>query len=154
MKKVKNLDLWIILGIVTLLAIITTIVLAVRPYEIKNFDDIKVVNIKDYKSKSTGSDSYFVLLFDSKKDSKEIFESAVAYAEFARTNKEAPRLYVIDYRTDKEIIASTHFNIAEANIETSLPCLATISSSGSLSNKKTGISNICNLFEEYMSGKK
>lgn len=154
MKKVKNLDLWIILGIVTLLAIITTIVLAVRPYEIKHFDDIKVVNITNYKSKSNGSDSYFVLLFDSEKDSKEIFESAVAYAEYARTNKDVPNLYVIDYQKDKEIIASTHFNIAQANVETSIPCLATISSSGSLSNKKTGVSNICNLFEEYMSGKK
>ena len=113
MKKVKNLDLWIILGIVTLLAIITTIVLAVRPYEIKDFDDIQVVNVKNYKSKTTGSESYFVLLYDSRKNSKEIFESAVAYAEFARTNKEAPKLYVIDYRSDKDIIASTHFNISE-----------------------------------------
>ena len=137
-----------------MLAIITTIVLAVRPYEIKDFDDIQVVNVKNYKSKTTGSESYFVLLYDSRKNSKEIFESAVAYAEFARTNKEAPKLYVIDYRSDKDIIASTHFNISESNIETSIPCLATISSSGSLSNKKTGISNICNLFEEYMSGKK
>ena len=40
MKKVKNLDLIIILVAITILGIITAIVLAIRPYEVKKFDKI------------------------------------------------------------------------------------------------------------------
>ena len=50
MKKVKNLDLIIILVAITILGIITAIVLAIRPYEVKKFDKITHVNIDNYKT--------------------------------------------------------------------------------------------------------
>ena len=42
-KKIKNLDLWIILAAVTLCAVVAAILLIVKPGEIKEVEDIKVI---------------------------------------------------------------------------------------------------------------
>ena len=63
MKKVKNLDLIIILVAITILGIITAIVLAIRPYEVKKFDKITHVNIDNYKTIKNNKEEYFVLLY-------------------------------------------------------------------------------------------
>ena len=154
MKKVKNLDLIIILVAITILGIITAIVLAIRPYEVKKFDKITHVNIDNYKTIKNNKEEYFVLLYDSNNTKYELLEECVvAYAEFARNNKDVPNIYVIDYRSNKEIINSSKFNINDVKLDSELPCLAKITTSGSLTNKKKNISDICNLLEDYMSGK-
>ena len=153
MKKVKNLDLIIILVAITILGIITAIVLAIRPYEVKKFDKITHVNIDNYKTIKNNKE-YFVLLYDSNNTKYELLEECVvAYAEFARNNKDVPNIYVIDYRSNKEIINSSNFNINDVKLDSEIPCLAKITTSGSLTNKKKNISDICNLLEDYMSGK-
>ena len=154
MKKVKNLDLIIILVAITILGIITAIVLAIRPYEVKKFDKITHVNIDNYKTIKNNKEEYFVLLYDSNNTKYELLEECVvAYAEFARNNKDVPNIYVIDYRSNKEIINSSNFNINDVKLDSEIPCLAKIPTSGSLTNKKKNISDICNLLEDYMSGK-
>lgn len=154
MKKVKNLDLIIILVAITILGIITAIVLAIRPYEVKKFDKITHVNINNYKTIKNNKEEYFVLLYDSNNTKYELLEECVvAYAEFARNNKDVPNIYVIDYRSNKEIINSSNFNINDVKLDSEIPCLAKITTSGSLTNKKKNISDICNLLEDYMSGK-
>ena len=154
MKKVKNLDLIIILVAITILGIITAIVLAIRPYEVKKFDKITHVNIDNYKTIKNNKEEYFVLLYDSNNTKYELLEECVlAYAEFARNNKDVPNIYVIDYRSNKEIINSSNFNINDVKLDSEIPCLAKITTSGSLTNKKKNISDICNLLEDYMSGK-
>ena len=154
MKKVKNLDLIIILVAITILGIITAIVLAIRPYEVKKFDKITHVNIDNYKTIKNNKEEYFVLLYDSNNTKYELLEECVvAYAEFARNNKDVPNIYVIDYRSNKEIINSSNFNINDVKLDSESPCLAKITTSGSLTNKKKNISDICNLLEDYMSGK-
>ena len=154
MKKVKNLDLIIILVAITILGIITAIVLAIRPYEVKKFDKITHVNIDNYKTIKNNKEEYFVLLYDSNNTKYELLEECVvAYAEFARNNKDVPNIYVIDYRSNKEIINSSNFNINDVKLDSEIPCLAKITTSGSLTNKKKNISVICNLLEDYMSGK-
>lgn len=154
MKKVKNLDLIIILVAITILGIITAIVLAIRPYEVKKFDKITHVNIDNYKKIKNNKEEYFVLLYDSNNTKYELLEECVvAYAEFARNNKDVPNIYVIDYRSNKEIINSSNFNINDVKLDSEIPCLAKITTSGSLTNKKKNISDICNLLEDYMSGK-
>ena len=47
MKKVKNLDLIIILASITVLALITAVVLLTRPYEARTLEDIKTVEGMD-----------------------------------------------------------------------------------------------------------
>ena len=154
MKKVKNLDLIIILVAITILGIITAIILAIRPYEVKTFDKITHVNINNYKTIKTNKEEYFVLLYDSNNNKYELLEECVvAYAEFARNNKDVPNIYAIDYRSNKEIINSSNFNINDVKLNSEIPCLAKITTSGSLTNKKNNISDICNLLEDYMSGK-
>ena len=154
MKKVKNLDLIIILVAITILGIITAIVLAIRPYEVKKFDKITHVNIDNYKTIKNNKEEYFVLLYDSNNTKYELLEECVvAYAEFARNNKDVPNIYVIDYRSNKEIINYSNFNINDVKLDSEIPCLAKITTSGSLTNKKKNISDICNLLEDYMSGK-
>ena len=154
MKKVKNLDLIIILVAITILGIITAIVLAIRPYEVKKFDKITHVNIDNYKTIKNNKEEYFVLLYDSNNTKYELLEECVvAYAEFARNNKDVPNIYVIDYRSNKEIINSSNFNINDVKLDSEIPCLAKITTSGSLTNKNKNISDICNLLEDYMSGK-
>ncbi|MFR5891457.1 MAG: hypothetical protein ACLUG4_02955 [Bacilli bacterium] len=154
MKKVKNLDLIIILVAITILGIITAIILAIRPYEVKTFDKITHVNINNYKTIKNNKEEYFVLLYDSNNNKYELLEECVvAYAEFARNNKDVPNIYVIDYRSNKEIINSSNFNINDVKLNSEIPCLAKITTSGSLTNKKNNISDICNLLEDYMSGK-
>ena len=154
MKKVKNLDLIIILVAITILGIITAIVLAIRPYEVKKFDKITHVNIDNYKTIKNNKEEYFVVLYDSNNTKYELLEECVvAYAEFARNNKDVPNIYVIDYRSNKEIINSSNFNINDVKLDSEIPCLAKITTSGSLTNKKKNISDICNLLEDYMSGK-
>lgn len=154
MKKVKNLDLIIILVAITILGIITAIILAIRPYEVKTFDKITHVNINNYKTIKNNKEEYFVLLYDSNNNKYELLEECVVvYAEFARNNKDVPNIYVIDYRSNKEIINSSNFNINDVKLNSEIPCLAKITTSGSLTNKKNNISDICNLLEDYMSGK-
>ena len=154
MNKVKNLDLIIILVAITILGIITAIVLAIRPYEVKKFDKITHVNIDNYKTIKNNKEEYFVLLYDSNNTKYELLEECVvAYAEFARNNKDVPNIYVIDYQSNKEIINSSNFNINDVKLDSEIPCLAKITTSGSLTNKKKNISDICNLLEDYMSGK-
>ncbi|MBS5852752.1 MAG: hypothetical protein KIC61_03930 [Staphylococcus sp.] len=154
MKKVKNLDLIIILVAITILGIITAIILAIRPYEVKTFDKITHVNINNYKTIKNNKEEYFVLLYDSNNNKYELLEECVvAYAEFARNNKDVPNIYAIDYRSNKEIINSSNFNINDVKLNSEIPCLAKITTSGSLTNKKNNISDICNLLEDYMSGK-
>ena len=144
MKKVKNLDLIIILVAITILGIITAIVLAIRPYEVKKFDKITHVNIDNYKTIKNNKEEYFVLLYDSNNTKYELLEECVvAYAEFARNNKDVPNIYVIDYRSNKEIINSSNFNINDVKLDSEIPCLAKITTSGSLTNKKKNISDIC-----------
>ena len=60
MKKVKNLDLIIILVTISILGIITAIILAVKPYQVKSFDDITEVNINNYKSMKGNKEEYLV----------------------------------------------------------------------------------------------
>ena len=85
MKKVKNLDLIIILVAITILGIITAIVLAIRPYEVKKFDKITHVNIDNYKTIKNNKEEYFVLLYDSNNTKYELLEECVvAYAETIR----------------------------------------------------------------------
>ena len=154
MKKVKNLDLIIILVAITILGIITAIILAIRPYEVKTFDKITHVNINNFKTIKNNKEEYFVLLYDSNNNKYELLEECVvAYAEFARNNKDVPNIYAIDYRSNKEIINSSNFNINDVKLNSEIPCLAKITTSGSLTNKKNNISDICNLLEDYMSGK-
>ena len=127
MKKVKNLDLIIILVAITILGIITAIVLAIRPYEVKKFDKITHVNIDNYKTIKNNKEEYFVLLYDSNNTKYELLEECVvAYAEFARNNKDVPNIYVIDYRSNKEIINSSNFNINDVKLDSEIPCLAKI----------------------------
>ena len=146
MKKVKNLDLIIILVAITILGIITAIVLAIRPYEVKKFDKITHVNIDNYKTIKNNKEEYFVLLYDSNNTKYELLEECVvAYAEFARNNKDVPNIYVIDYRSNKEIINSSNFNINDVKLDSEIACRAKITQSGSLTNKKKNISDICNL---------
>ena len=77
MKKVKNLDLIIILVAITILGIITAIVLAIRPYEVKKFDKITHVNIDNYKTIKNNKEEYFVLLYDSNNTKYELLEECV-----------------------------------------------------------------------------
>ena len=117
MKKVKNLDLIIILVAITILGIITAIILAIRPYEVKTFDKITHVNINNYKTIKNNKEEYFVLLYDSNNNKYELLEECVvAYAEFARNNKDVPNIYAIDYRSNKEIINSSNFNINDVKL--------------------------------------
>jgi predicted Zn-dependent protease len=155
MKKVKNLDLILILAGITVLAIVTAIILWTRPYEARSLEEIKTVNINNYKTMNKNEKEYFVLLFDSKKETPEyVVECVLEYVEYARNNGDAPKLYVIDYNDDRTITNSENFNISSGSLTTQIPCLATISTSGSVTNKKTNSSDICNLLEDYMNGRK
>ena len=155
MKKVKNLDLIIILATITVFAIVTAVILLTRPYEARSLEDIKTVNVDNYKTMNKNESEYFVLLYNSESDVQEyVVECVLEYVEYARNNDKAPKIYVIDYNKDKTIINSDNFNISAANLTTQLPCLATISTSGSVTNKKTTGSDICNTLEDYMNGRK
>lgn len=153
-KKSQNLDLWIILGVITLLAIITAAILAIKPFTIKSFDKIEHLTIENYKKQEGNEAKYFVLLYDSNEDNKMLEECVLDYVEYARTHKEAPKLYVVDYREYPAITNSDNFNISALNLETQVPCLGTVDTSGSLTVSQKTVSTICNLLEDYMAGKK
>lgn len=154
MKKIRNFDLWIIIGVVTVFAVITAVILAVKPFTPKEFGKITHVTLENYKTKNGNEAEYFVIVYDSEEDNEMLEECVLQYVEYARTHEDAPELYVIDYRQNKAITNSSNFNISDANLEAQVPCMATISTSGSLTNKKTNVSDICNLLEDYMIGKK
>lgn len=153
-QKCQNLDLWIILGVITFLAIVTAVLLAVKPFTVKTFDKIEHLTVENFKTKDGNKANYFVLLYDSKEDNKMLEECVLDYVEYARTHDEAPKLYVIDYREYPAITNSDNFNISSLNLETQVPCLGTVSTSGSLSVGQKSVSDICNLLEDYMIGKK
>lgn len=150
----KNLDLVIIMIAVTVIAIIVSVILIVKPFEVKKFEKITHLTTENYNKVGQNKEEYFVLLYDSRNDDYKIVEECVLdYVEFARTTEGAPKLYVIDYQKNKTIVGSSHFNISETKLDEQVPCLATISTSGAVGSKKTTISTICNTLEDYMSGK-
>lgn len=154
-NKKKNLDLYLILIIITVCAAITAVLLWTRPFEIKTFDKIDSVTVEEYKTINKNKEEYLVLVYNSNNQLDERLEECVIeYAEYARTHKDAKDIYVIDYKENKSIINSSNFNISTLNLETSVPCIGTISQSGTITDKKTTISDICNLLEDYMQGKK
>ena len=152
MKKVKNLDLIIILVVITIIALITAILLAVHPFKIDSFDKVAEVNINNYKTMNKNKNPYFVFLYDKNDESSSaaiVKECVVAYAEYARQHNKVPKIYVIEYNQNKNIIDSSNFSVSTTNI----PCLVTITTSGTVSNKKYNIYNICNYLEDYRTGK-
>lgn len=154
MNLKKNLDLIIIMATITAIAVVVAVILIIKPYEVKSFDKITHLTVENYKKVGKNKEEYFVLLYNSREDDYKLVEECVLdYVEFARTNKEAPKLYVIDYQSNKTIISSNNFNISESKLAEQVPCLAKISTSGSVGNKMTTISTICNTLEDYMSGK-
>ena len=154
MKKNKNLDLIIILGVVTVIALVTAVMLAVRPFEVKKFEKLDTVTINDYTKQSKKTESYFVLVYDSENDRYEqVVECVLEYNEYARTHKDELKIYIMDYQENKKITSSAHLSIEDSKISTSVPCLFTVNGQGSISNKKTTISDICNYLEDIMQGK-
>ena len=153
--KRKNLDLFIILGVVTILAIATAVLLATKPFSAKRFDQLDSVSLNDYKEQSEKGSSYFVLLYDSNNDNYKIMiDTLLAYNEYVRNNDEALKLYIMDYSKNKKATSSLHFNISESELNSHIPFLATITSVGNLTETETGASNICNYLEDIMQGRR
>ena len=152
MKKTKNLDLIIILIVIATIGFVTAILLAIKPGQIKSVDKITHVDTRNYRSMDNNARQYFVFVYNSNDQSESatfVKNCVISYANKARQNKDLPKIYVIDYQDDKTIINGSNFNLGE----TSLPCLATITTSGTISNKKDRAADICNLLEDYISGK-
>ena len=84
-KKIKNLDLWIILAAVTLCAAVAAILLIVKPGEIKEVEDIKVITTEQYKVLNANETKRFVIVYDSSSvDNELLLQTAVRYAEYTR----------------------------------------------------------------------
>ncbi len=148
MKKIKNLDLWIILGCVTLAAIIIAIVLVVKPGQIKSFDDIKTVTVEDYKSK--GASTYFVFLYDKENPALEhVNNIIIEYAEYSRSHKKAPKIYIMSTQDNPTIFDDFKTEKISAS---SAPCLVTITDGKYTPNTNNG--KICNILADYINGKK
>lgn len=151
MKKVKNLDLWIILACFTLAAIIVSIILIVKPGQIKKLDDMKVATISDYKSK--GGSKYFIYVYNEDKNVKfeEVENEIINYAEYSRTHRKAPKIYLLsvksndgiydDFKTEKISITSNNSS-----------CLITVENGKYTVTTDEG--KICNSLIDYETGKK
>lgn len=155
MKKNKNLDLIVILGVITVIAVFTAVMLAVRPFEVKKFEKLDTVTVNDYTKQSKASESYFVLVYDSANDRYEdVAECVLEYREYARSHKDEMKIYIMDYQENKKIIDASHLSITyNDSSNTTLPCLFTVNGQGSISEKKTTIADICNTLEDIMQGK-
>lgn len=151
MKKVKNLDLWIILACFTLAAIIVSIILIVKPGQIKKLDDIKVVTISDYKSK--GGSKYFIYVYNEDKNVKfsEIENEVIKYAEYARTHRKAPKLYLLNVKDNEGIYDD--FKTEKISITSSnSSCLITVENGKYTTTTDEG--KMANLLIDYETGKK
>lgn len=150
MKKIKNLDLWIILAAITLAAIITSIVLVARPGQIKTLDKIKEVTIADYKTK--GASTYFVFVYNEDKQGIEALnDEVIKYAEYSRTHKKVPKLYILKVKSNPTIFddfKTENISISDSNTSS----LITVTN-GKYTVTTDG-SKICNLLIEYETGKK
>lgn len=150
MKKVKNLDLWIILAVITLAAIITAIVLMVKPGQIKTLDKIKEVTIADYKTK--GASTYFVFVYNEDKQGiEELNYEVIQYAEYSRTHKKAPKLYILSVKSNPTIFDD--FKTEKISISSSNTSSLITVTDGKYTVTTDG-SKICNLLIEYETGKK
>lgn len=153
MKKVKNLDLRIILVCFTLAAVIVAIILIVKPGQVKKLDDVKTVTISDYKSK--GASKYFIFVYNEDKDKEksqfeEVYNEIINYAEYSRTHKKAPKIYLLnvkdntgiydDFKTEKISITSNNSS-----------CLITVENGKY--TVTTDVGKICNLLIDYETGK-
>ena len=152
-KKIKNLDLWIILAAVTLCAAVAAILLIVKPGEIKEVEDIKVITTEQSKVLNANETKRFVIVYDSSSvDNELLLQTAVRYAEYTRKNKKAPKLYLIDTQTNSTIIT----DLEESKVSPrKAPCLLTITPNNSTTKitSTANVPDICNQLEDYISGK-
>lgn len=150
MKKVKNLDLWIILACFTLAAVIVAIILIVKPGQVKKLDDVKAVTISDYKSK--GASKYFIYVYNEEKPLfEEVDNEIINYAEYSRNHRKAPKIYVLNVKDNTGIYDD--FKIEKISITANnSSCLITVEN-GKYTVTKTN-DEICNLLIDYETGKK
>lgn len=149
MKKVKNLDLWIILAVITLAAIITAIVLIAKPGQIKTLGKIKEVTIADYKTK--GASKYFVFVYNEDKQGiEELNNEVILYAEYARTHKKAPKIYILNVKNNPTIFDD--FKTEKISISSSNTSSLITVENGKYTVTTDG-SKICNLLIDYETGK-
>lgn len=115
-----------------------------KPFVIKDFKDIKTVNVENYKSVDKKNKEYYVIVYNRNDDrDNEIKEFVIEYANYARTNSDALPIYVLDYVTNNRITDSDNLNISSTSLDTKLPALIHITNgSYSSSDTKTTISSI------------
>lgn len=152
-RKIKNLDLWIILAVVTVCAIVAAIILVIRPGEIKKVEDIEVITTEQYKVLKSGESKRFVIVYDSSNiDNEMLLNTAIRYAEYTRKNKKAPKLYLIDVQNNTTIISDLETSKVSPR---KAPCLLTITADNSSAKvvSTANVTDICNQLEDYISGK-
>lgn len=140
--KVTSIIFIIYIILITILAIGFVFFMSCNVVAIDNFDEIKTVDINDYREQ--GSDEYYVLVYNNGTYKDELLEEIVVdYAEYARTSYSARAIYVLDYSTNKDIISKDHMDItnSESSIEKNIPALLLIKD-GKISETKTTVSTI------------
>lgn len=151
--RCKNLDLWIILGVITIFAIVAIILLVVRPGEHKTIKDIKELTTENYNILDQDEKERFVFVYDSTDATHEqLYNVVVRYANFANSHRLAPDIYVIDISTNTTIIKDLE---TEKVSPRTAPCLVQLTNENeTIKYKSTGTaSDICNMLEDYISGK-
>jgi len=139
-----NIIFIIALCAITLFLAIFIFISVGKPFVIKDFDDIKSVDVSNYKTFDTKHTEYYVLVYNRNDDrDAEIKDIVIEYANYARTNSDALPIYVLDYVTNNSIVNSDNLNISSTNLDTKLPALVHIKNgSFSSSDTKTSISSI------------
>lgn len=149
MKKVKNLDLWIILGIITIIAIVAVVILAVKPGQVKGMEDVKEVTVETYKN--MGSSKYFVFVYNEDNPGiAQLNDEIINYAEYARTHKKVPKIYLLNVKNNPTIyddFKTEKISISKSNTSS----LITVEN-GKYTTTTDG-SKICNTLIDYETGK-
>ena len=131
--NINDLIIYIGFGVITLFAVVFTLVVCAKPFKITKIDNIKEVDYSDYATQSPSE--YYVYVYVNDVPRASWYEKIVIeYANYARLNSATP-IYAYDYYSgqNKQIASSIATTVT---VGENVPCLIKIKN-GKVDSKYT-----------------
>lgn len=159
--NVSNLIYLVGMGIITLIFIAIIFIIIVRPGTIKDFDDLKEIELSEYNTMASSDDEeYLIFVYSSKRNSNydaDIYRNelvrdvVVKYANYAKEN-DGKKIYVLDISKDINNEAMTTLGLSDNGDVPAIVVMkySSSSSSSTVNTKKTAVDDIHTYLEGLM----
>lgn len=159
--NISNLIYLVGMGIITLIFIAIIFIIIVRPGTIKDFCDLKEIELSEYNTLASSDDEeYLIFVYSSKRNSNydaDIYRNelvrdvVVKYANYAK-EKDGKKIYVLDISKDINNKAMTTLGLSDNGDVPAIVVMKYSSSSSSftVNSRKTAVDDIHTYLEGLM----